>query len=93
MDRIVAAIRSEFGRLDVLINNASLFRSVPLLEIDEAEWDRVMELQQLQREDLLQDFLEKQQRLARTLGAAPPTTDAFGASAPEESPAPEARVD
>jgi hypothetical protein len=26
------------------------------------EWDRVLELQQLQREDLLRDFLERQQR-------------------------------
>lgn len=42
VNRIAEAIRSEFGRLDVLINNASLFRSIPLLEIDEAEWDRVM---------------------------------------------------
>jgi hypothetical protein len=38
-------------------------------------WERVLELQSRQQEDLLAGFLEKQQRLARTLGAAPPRTD------------------
>lgn len=40
-------------------------------------WERVLELQALQREDLLRGFLEEQQRHARTLGAAPPTNEAF----------------
>ena len=40
--RIAAAVRSEFGRLDLLVNNASLFPSARLLEIGEEEWDRVM---------------------------------------------------
>jgi len=57
-----------------------------------AEWDRVLELQGLQREDLLRGFMEKQQRLARTLGATPPTTDEFSASA-EASPTRPAPVD
>jgi RND family efflux transporter MFP subunit len=38
-------------------------------------WDAVLELQTRQQEDLLLDFLEKQQRLARTRGARPPTVD------------------
>ncbi|HUG53649.1 MAG TPA: efflux RND transporter periplasmic adaptor subunit [Vicinamibacteria bacterium] len=38
-------------------------------------WERVLDLQTLQREDLLRGFLEKQQHLARTLGAEPPRTD------------------
>jgi len=29
------------GRIDVLVNNAGVFRSTPLLEITEAEWDRI----------------------------------------------------
>jgi HlyD family secretion protein len=37
-----------------------------------ASWDRVMELQSRQQEDLLAAFLEKQQRLARTHGAGIP---------------------
>ena len=31
-----------FGRLDVLVNNAGVIRVQPLLEVTEAEWDRVM---------------------------------------------------
>jgi pteridine reductase len=42
VERIAATVRSEFGRLDLLVNNASLFQSSPLLEIEEHEWDRVM---------------------------------------------------
>ena len=40
-------------------------------------WERVLELQALQREDLLRAFLEKQQRLARAHGAAPPSNEEF----------------
>lgn len=51
-------------------------------------WERVLDLQSRQKEDLLAGFLEKQQRLARTLGAAPPTTDSFStAPAPARAPA------
>ena len=42
VDRLVDSVTSEFGRLDLLVNNASIFLSTPLLEVDEAEWDRVM---------------------------------------------------
>ena len=35
-------------------------------------WERVMQLQGLQREDLLADFLNKQQTIARAQGAEPP---------------------
>ena len=41
-NRIASAVDGEFGRLDLLVNNASLFESTPLLEITEEEWDRVM---------------------------------------------------
>lgn len=40
-------------------------------------WDRVLELQGLQREDLLQSFLDKQQRWARARGAEPPGNEEF----------------
>jgi HlyD family secretion protein len=40
-------------------------------------WDRVLALQGLQREDLLQSFLDKQQRWARTRGAEPPGNEEF----------------
>ena len=35
-------IESEHGRLDVVINSASMFESAPLLDITEAMWDRVL---------------------------------------------------
>ncbi len=35
-------VRREFGRLHLLVNNASIFRSRSLLDVDEKEWDRVM---------------------------------------------------
>lgn len=42
VEAVAAATRDRFGRLDVLVNNASIFPSTPLLEIEEVEWDRVM---------------------------------------------------
>lgn len=40
-------------------------------------WERVLELQGLQREDLLQRFLDRQQELARTRGVEPPDSEEF----------------
>ncbi|HZM44812.1 MAG TPA: SDR family oxidoreductase [Burkholderiales bacterium] len=40
--RIVDAAYRKWGRLDVLFNNAGVIRVQPLLEVAEAEWDRVM---------------------------------------------------
>jgi len=48
-----------------------------------AAWERVLELQGLQQEDLLADFLEKQRRMAQSVGAEPPSTDDFAAAALE----------
>jgi NAD(P)-dependent dehydrogenase (short-subunit alcohol dehydrogenase family) len=40
--RVIDHVRSEFGRLDVLINNASRFEQAPIEAIGPAEWDRVL---------------------------------------------------
>jgi pteridine reductase len=40
--RIIEATDRTFGRLDVLVNNASLFERTPVLDITEQEWDRVL---------------------------------------------------
>ncbi|CAN5765900.1 SDR family oxidoreductase [soil metagenome] len=40
--RLVAVASDTFGRLDVVVNNASLFERTPVLDITEAEWDRVL---------------------------------------------------
>jgi len=43
-EEVASRVRSEFGRLDLLVNNASIFVNTPLLEIESGEWDRVMEV-------------------------------------------------
>jgi RND family efflux transporter MFP subunit len=46
-------------------------------------WERIERLQSLQREDLLSDFLDKQQRVARERGAEPPPNEEYvGRAAP-----------
>ncbi len=40
--RMFDAIRSCYGRLDVLVNSAATFKRTPLLEIDYAEWQSVI---------------------------------------------------
>jgi NAD(P)-dependent dehydrogenase (short-subunit alcohol dehydrogenase family) len=42
--RVVAEIEAAFGRIDILVNNAGVSRFVSFLEIDEAEWDRVVDI-------------------------------------------------
>ncbi len=39
----VAAVAAEWGRLDVLVNNAGITTTTPLLEQDEASWDAIMD--------------------------------------------------
>ena len=50
-----------------------------------SSWERVISLQGRQREDILRDFMAKQQRLAATQGAAPPTTDEVRRAAREQA--------
>jgi len=42
VDEVAHLLRREVGRLDLLVNNASLFPSAPLLEVEDREWDAVM---------------------------------------------------
>jgi NAD(P)-dependent dehydrogenase (short-subunit alcohol dehydrogenase family) len=39
--KVVDRVLDEHGRIDVLVNNAGVSKSVPFHELDEAEWDRV----------------------------------------------------
>ena len=42
--RVVDDVIGEFGQLDILVNNAGVSRSVPFVELDETEWDRVFDI-------------------------------------------------
>ena len=41
---IAREVSHEMGRLDLLVNSASNFHAVPILEVDEGEWDRVLDV-------------------------------------------------
>ena len=41
---LASAAQDAFGRIDLVVNSASSFRSVPLMEVDAEEWDEVMAL-------------------------------------------------
>ncbi|NNL29444.1 MAG: SDR family oxidoreductase, partial [Gemmatimonadetes bacterium] len=43
-DHLVDEVRSRFGRLDVVVNSAASFRSMPLEDVDAAEFDAAMAL-------------------------------------------------
>jgi len=42
IDRVVA----EYGRLDIMINGAGLMQTKPLMSVTEAEWDRIVDVNQ-----------------------------------------------
>ncbi|HWK85638.1 MAG TPA: SDR family NAD(P)-dependent oxidoreductase [Caldimonas sp.] len=42
VDAAIAATLSAFGRIDVLINNAGIFRAADFLDVSEADWDAVL---------------------------------------------------
>src|SRR3989344_5306197 len=41
-DKIVGEAVKKFGKLDVLVNNAGIFPFVPVLEMKDADWDKVI---------------------------------------------------
>ena len=42
--RAVDQVIADFGQLDILVNNAGVSRSVPFVDIEESEWDRVFDI-------------------------------------------------
>ncbi|MDJ0853201.1 MAG: SDR family NAD(P)-dependent oxidoreductase [Myxococcota bacterium] len=44
VDALVATTREAFGRVDVLVNNAGVVHFQPLVEFDEARWDRLFDV-------------------------------------------------
>ena len=63
--RMVDESYRRFGRLDVLFNNAGVIRVQPLLDVTEAEWDRVMSVN-------LKAVFFVLQAVARRMKAQPP---------------------
>src|SRR5271154_751695 len=41
IDAMVARTVAEFGRLDVIVNNAGVTRYAPIMDLTEADWDRI----------------------------------------------------
>ncbi len=44
VDAALAATLARFGRVDGLVNNAGIFKAAPFLDITEADWDAVIEV-------------------------------------------------
>ena len=44
VQHLVAATVERFGRLDVIVNSASLWRRTPMGSVDEAAWDQVVDI-------------------------------------------------
>lgn len=42
VEALIDTVVSGFGRVDIMVNNAAIYNSRPLIEEDEAGWDRVM---------------------------------------------------
>ncbi|MCW1840460.1 SDR family NAD(P)-dependent oxidoreductase [Prosthecomicrobium hirschii] len=43
-DAAAAAVLAAFGHVDILINNAGVTQPVKIMEIDEASWDRILDI-------------------------------------------------
>jgi NAD(P)-dependent dehydrogenase (short-subunit alcohol dehydrogenase family) len=41
IDRMIAATVAEFGRVDIIVNNAGVTRRADIMELNEADWDRI----------------------------------------------------
>jgi len=44
IERITAQVIDEFGRIDIVVNNAGVFRTVPVMETTEEIWDEQLDL-------------------------------------------------
>ena len=43
-DNLVAATLKEFGKIDILVNAAGVVRDIKFVDIEEEEWDRIMDI-------------------------------------------------
>lgn len=71
VDALVAHVMREHGRIDVLVNNAGIFKAAEFLDVTEQDYDAVL------RVNLKGSFLMGQ-AVAREMAKAPPRTGADG---------------
>jgi RND family efflux transporter MFP subunit len=89
--RAAAAVRGiEEGDWVVTVGQHLLRADEPMTaRVRATTWERVLDLEALQREDVLRDFLAKQREAARTVGARPPTMDERLSASKPAAPGPE----
>ena len=46
VQRMVADVVAAYGRIDILVNNAGVVQTKPMLDLDAADWDRVIDVNQ-----------------------------------------------
>lgn len=44
IDDVFDAVLKQYGRIDILVNNAGIFAAKPALELSEAEWDNMIDI-------------------------------------------------
>ena len=44
LEAMVGRTMEAFGRIDVLVNNAGIYRAAPALEVDDEHWDAIMDI-------------------------------------------------
>jgi NAD(P)-dependent dehydrogenase (short-subunit alcohol dehydrogenase family) len=64
--KTVAAARRSFGRIDVLVNNVGLAKVKPLMQTDEKEWQRMLDI------NVKSSFLWSRRVAALMIGQEPP---------------------
>src|ERR1700712_3145269 len=40
--KLYAAVLAQFGQVDIVVNSAGIYRQIPILEIEVADWDQVL---------------------------------------------------
>lgn len=43
---MVADVVARYGHIDILVNNASVIQTKPMMDVSEEEWDRVLNVNQ-----------------------------------------------
>lgn len=44
IQRVIECVKAEWGRIDILVNSAGMAKRVPSLQLEDEDWDRIMDL-------------------------------------------------